>query len=56
MPNFYVQYLLSYNIKLTMKLLNLNLKWFYLLDMKNRGLLQDSKVLVRDQEGKVFGT
>ena len=26
MPNFYTQYLLSYNIQLTMKLLNLNLK------------------------------
>ena len=64
MPKFYVQYLLPYNIQLSMKLLNMNIKWFYLIWHENRRLLQDSKVLVRDQEGKwginahsyIFGT
>ena len=52
MSNFYVQYLLSYNTQLTMKLLNLNFKCFNCFDVKNKSLLQDSKVLVRDQEDK----
>ena len=52
MPNFYVQFLLSYNIQLIMKLLSLNFNSFNCFDMKDWWLLQDSKVLVRDQEGK----
>ena len=48
MPNFNVQYPLSYNIQLTIKFNHeFELKNFNCFGMKNR-----CKVLIRDQEGK----